>query len=322
MLHSLVHITNKKQLFPFYHLVSNNTPNFIKHLYTPKTENEFKQDLSVFLQYFESISLSQTIETKNFHFNNKKPSFHVTFDDGLSNFYHVIAPILLKRKIHATVFLNTDFIDNKDLFYRYKASLLIEKYNTSDKEKKIKMENFVAQQTNGIQKNVKDFLLEVNYQNKQVLNELANEINFSFSVFLQKEQPYLTTTQIKELQEQGFTFGSHSVNHPLYQKLPLEQQIKQTIESIDFLQKKFQIKHCAFAFPFYDTGITTDFFNKIKHKIEISFGTSGIKEDAIPFNLQRLDMEKNLGNTKTYLIKNYLKFVLQKPLNKHLMKRN
>ena len=50
----------------------------------------------------------------------------LSFDDGLREVYTIIAPILKERGLPATFFITTDFIDNKKLFYRNKASLLIE----------------------------------------------------------------------------------------------------------------------------------------------------------------------------------------------------
>ena len=321
MLQFLIHKTQKHQILPFYHYVANQVLAYIKHLYTPKTVNEFIRDLNTFLRYYESVNLTQTIQTNLHNTNNKKKSFHITFDDGLSNFYHVVAPILLKKNITATVFINTDFIDNKDLFYRYKASLLVEEYlNASNKKQKI-ITDFILHKTNGNTILPKEFLLNITYQNKELLNVLAEEINFSFSEFLTAEKPYLSTNQIKELQNQGFTIGAHSKDHPLYQDLSVEQQIQQTLESLHYLKKEFNIKHNTFAFPFYDTNISRDFFLGIEQEITLTFGTSNLKTDEIPFNLQRLDMEKNKGNAKLFLLKNYVKLLLQKQKNKHIIKR-
>lgn len=40
--------------------------------------------------------------------------------------YDVILPILEAKGIPATFFINSGFIDNKDLFFRFKASFLID----------------------------------------------------------------------------------------------------------------------------------------------------------------------------------------------------
>jgi peptidoglycan/xylan/chitin deacetylase (PgdA/CDA1 family) len=318
MLKQLINISQKKQIIPFYHYADNTNPAFIKHLYKPKNIAEFKTDLSILKQYFESIPLSQVIKDND---KNKKNTFHLTFDDGLSNFYHIIAPILIEKKIHATIFLNSDFIDNKDLFYRYKASLLIEEYIKADNQKKNIIETFITSLNNKKKTNPLNYLLEVDYSKRHILDKLAGKINYSFSDFLEQKKPYLSSNQITELQSQGFTFGAHSVNHPLYQNLSLNEQVYQTLDCLKNLKKQFNIKHNSFAFPFDDNNINLEFFNKIKNEINLTFGTSGLKDDIISFNIQRLDMEKNKSNTKYFLIKKYLKYLIQKSTNTNLISR-
>ena len=123
MLKRLIKISKQQLLLPFYHLVSDNEPEYVKGLYKSKTIQQFKNDLELFLKYYEPITLEDVILFNKGELKLLKPSFHLTFDDGLSNFYHVIAPILSKKNIPATVFVNTAFVDNKDLFYRYKEVL-------------------------------------------------------------------------------------------------------------------------------------------------------------------------------------------------------
>jgi hypothetical protein len=47
---------------------------------------------------------------------------------------------------------------------------------------------------------------------------------------------------------------SNSIPHPLYAKLPLEEQIRQTVESIRFFVEHFDLDYRAFAFPHLDAG--------------------------------------------------------------------
>jgi len=254
---------------PFYHLVSDKEPDFVKGLYKPKTVAQFKADLNVFLKYYEPISLEEVIQYNKGEIKLLKPSFHLTFDDGLANFHEIIAPILKEKNIPATVFLNTAFVDNKDLFYRYKKVLKIQHATC-------------------------------NIQN-----------------FLKKEKPYLTLKQIKELQKQGFTFGAHSVDHPLYANIDLTEQLKQTKDSLQWITDNLQEKYKAFSFPFYDTDVTKKFFKKMENYVDITFGTFGFKKDEITTNLHRLDMEKSTGKAKLFLIKEYLKLLPKKILGKY-----
>lgn len=273
MLKRLIKISKQQLLLPFYHLVSDNEPEYVKGLYKSKTIQQFKNDLELFLKYYEPITLEDVILFNKGELKLLKPSFHLTFDDGLSNFYHVIAPILSKKNIPATVFVNTAFVDNKDLFYRYK--------------------------------------------------EVLKDRNSTFNKpdFLKTEKPYLSVTQIKELQKQGFTFGAHSVNHPKYSTISLEKQLEQTIDSVEWVSKNLQEKHKVFSFPFYDIGVSKDFFKTIKGKINLSFGTSALNLDEISFNLQRIDMEKSGKNPLFFLVKKHFVFLIKKAMNKHIIYR-
>lgn len=229
---------------------------------------QFKADLDYFLKYYEPISLHDLIAIKNGEKELKKNSFHITFDDGLSEFYHVAAPILKEKGIPATVFLNSDFIDNQNLFYRFKVSLLIEEIYA-----------------NG--------LLDAPMGDMEAIDELAKENGIDFDNYLKKEQPYLNSTQIKELIVQGFTFGAHSKNHPLYSSLSLDDQLQQTKESIKWVTSQFELAYKAFSFPFTDDGVSKEFFDEIKNEVDITFGCAGLKKQTIPFHFQRLGMEKN-----------------------------
>jgi len=337
MLKSLLYNAENKLLLPFYHLVVDNSPLYITHLYKPKTIQGFKQDLDVLLNYYLPISLAEVIQINNEKQKLTKPSFHLTFDDGLRNFYTVVAPILLEKGIPATIFLNTDFVDNKDLFYRYKASLLIADFLIADTTKQGVYFEFVSkrqetrekrqevrgkkQETRNKRQEVKDFLLDINFQQKHFLDELATLVDYNFTHFLETEKPYLSTIQIKELQKQGFTFGAHSANHPLYSELSLSEQLKQTKTSLDWLQTNLLCKQKAFSFPFHDIDVSKQFFESIAPDLDISFGTSGLKKDEISFHLHRLDMEKSNTNTKQFLIKEYVKVVAKKTLGKYIVKR-
>lgn len=338
MLKSLLYNAENKLLLPFYHLVVDNTPLYITHLYKPKTVQAFKQDLDVFLNHYQPITLAEVILINKEKQQLAKPSFHLTFDDGLRNFYTDVAPILLEKGIPATIFLNTDFVDNKELFYRYKASLLIADFLNANQAKQNVYFEFVKKRQEVRDKkqelrsknqdirhktqDVPSFLLDINFQQKHFLDELATLVNYSFTYFLEMEKPYLSTIQIKELQKQGFTFGAHSANHPLYSELSLEEQLNQTKTSLDWLQTNLNCKQKAFSFPFHDIGVPKHFFESIVPDLDISFGTSGLKKDEISFHLHRLDMEKSNTNTKQFLIKEYVKVVAKKTLGKYIVKRN
>ncbi len=317
ILKNLISGSKQRVLLPFYHKVTDDKNSFAKDLYIPRKIIDFKNDLDVLLKYYKSISLQEFISISK-QKSIKENYFHLTFDDGLSNFYKVVAPILLEKKIAATVFINTDFVDNKSLFYRYKASLLYQIYEKSTTNNKNKFYDFFNEKGT-----VKERLFAINYQNKLFLDELASVVNYSFEEYLEKEKPYLTSHQIQELIDMGFTIGAHSKSHPLYSMISLDEQLDETIESINWLVNKFQLNYKAFSFPHTDLEVTYDFFEKLAktNEIDVSFGTSGIKKDTLKTNFQRIVFEIAKPNMENYLIKEYIKYLLKIPLFKNVMPR-
>ena len=130
-LRSLIRLTGQTTLFPFYHTVSGQALPHVIHLYPLRTEQEFEADMDEMLRYFEPLSFSdyleRTVKPKG------KPHMVLSFDDGLSECHAFIAPLLKKKGIPAAFFLNNHFIDNRGLFYRYKASILIDRIKSEPK---------------------------------------------------------------------------------------------------------------------------------------------------------------------------------------------
>lgn len=263
---TLIKKTEYHIVLPFYHAVADENPIHIKNLYQARGIEAFKNDLDFLLENYKSISLQELIKINKKGGTIEKNCFHLTFDDGLSEFYEVVAPILKERGVHATVFLNSDFIDNKKLFFRFKASILFEA--TENEE-----------------------VLQLSYKDNHILDGLAAENKFDFNTYLKKHQPYLTTNQINELIGEGFTFGAHSKDHPLYKELSLEEQIKQTKESLETVKTQFNLDYSVFSFPFTDDGVSLELFESIYKDTDLTFGCAGLKEDSAKNHLQRIPME-------------------------------
>lgn len=286
----LVKATGQRLFLPFYHSVQQDQPlAHIQHLYDLRTMENFEKDLDFLLQHYQAIDLSGLLEQLKSGVPFKTNTFFLSFDDGLREIVDWIAPLLLKKGIPATYFLNSQFVDNKDLFFRYKASLLVDHLQ---KEKISESSRKVIQDILGTS-DISSSILKVNYQNRKLLDRIAEHLEISFLDFLQTQQPYLQSNQIKALIEQGFTVGSHSIDHPLYHELDINEQFRQTKESQNFINQHFPQTVKAFAFPFTDHGVSASFFQKIKTEqiLDLSFGTAGLKQDSIAFHLQRFPVE-------------------------------
>ena len=300
LIRTLQKITKKKIVVPFYHTVAEQPLPHFKHLYRMKTVKEFQEDLDFLLKHFEPIDAEML---HHLHINKiapKKPVFHLTFDDGLKEMYEIVAPILLEKGVPATFFVNSGFIDNKALFYRFHASLAIENLQKEEK----------------LTGSIKNEILSCSYEDKEKLFQYFSQQQVDD--FLKKEPPFLTTAQIQALSKQGFTIGAHSIDHPYFYKTSFVEQVRQTLESLDFVASVVNQKLRLFAFPFTDFNVAKSFFEEIEPFVDLSFGTAGLKNDLIPYNLQRVGTEETKAKSlRAVLEKEYVKYVVKFFLRKN-----
>ena len=319
----LIRLSGRRLLLPFYHMVSDDDPVHIRHLYPATTVSRFHADLDFFLKRYTPVSASTLID----RLKNRRPveenSFFLSFDDGFREFHDIVAPILLKRGIPATCFVNSAFIGNKEMFFRLKASILIERI-------------LVKPLSPGQAKEIGDILsgenipfrsaydlLMVTSRNREVLDRIAPLVEVSFADYLSRHQPYLTTDQIGALIRQGFTVGAHSVSHPYYYMLTEEEQVRETLDCIRYLADHFSVMDRLFSFPFTDFNVRKSFFETIGKDIDLTFGTAGLKRDEIKTNLQRTGMEKFGSAGAADIVKpEYLFFILKRLAGKHIIRRH
>ena len=308
---------------PFYHAVEDEPKPYLKHAYPVKTAKAFEKDLDELLHFFEPVD---TETLMNWIQDGQKPakrSFWLSFDDGLSSFYTVAAPILKRKGIPAACFVNTDFIDNKGLFFRYKAGLITEQIDTLNEAgiRNLSVKLGITPKRDLL----KDRIQQIAYTEKETLDQLAGIIGFDFGEFLRNEQPYLTSDQINSLLKDGFTIGAHSLDHPKYNEISPDEQVRQTILSVSELEKRFKIKDPLFSFPFTDDGLPTAFFkniNKNPGSPVITFGTAGMKRDQITSNLQRIPMEFSSKSAMDIIRTEYVYYVLKSFVGKNKLKRH
>ncbi len=282
----MVKLTGQSLVFPFYHTVARDQLPHITHLYRMRSVEAFEQDLEDLLRWFEPVSIGAVLKEPGMAKNGRK--MVLTFDDGLAECHQIIAPLLRKKGVPALFFLNNDFIDNRALFFRYKASLLIHalRENCCAREKAA---DYLAIQEDQAEEAIR----LATYAQQPLLEGLAAELDLSFSDYLKDHPVYMTTGQVKELLSWGFDIGGHSMDHPLLSALDPGDIITQVISSVDELQQRFGVSTRYFSFPFTSDGIPEHVIDALlgKHQMDALFGTAGIKRTGKPGFMQRIPME-------------------------------
>lgn len=272
-------------LFPYAHVVSDVVPLHIRHLHAVPSVAQFKSNLDFLARNYRALELSQLPGIADCH-NSKRPAcgFVLSFDDGMREVYDLIAPILREKGIPAVFFLNSATVDNQQLMWRHKVSLLIErsKQQPASVPPQLRLQPGATTASR---------LKRLRFAHEPILDEIARFFEVDFSAYLRKAKPYLTTDQVMRLAQDGFEFGAHGHSHPHFEEITIEEQKQQVNRSVCFV-RQLGLPCRSFAFPFNDRGVPISVFNHIRDlNIAFSFGTSEARVDSIPFSFQRFALD-------------------------------
>lgn len=294
-------------ILPYYHIVSDQAVPHVKYLYRFRSVGDFVADIDFMLRHFVPIGLLDLIE----HLKRGQPlpgrPFLLTFDDGFREMHDVVAPILHAKGVPATFFLTTAFLDNKALGHNEKSSLLIEHLIHAGDPEILAAIHATLDRAAIASGDLSARLLAVTYHERSILDEIAIIAGYDFVKYLDATKPYLTGDQVQSLLKDGFTVGAHSIDHPQYKTLSLEQQLHQTRGSICELKQRFSLDYAAFAFPYSEVGVSKVLFDAVfgSGELDVSFGTRGLLADELPFHLQRFTMEKTSRRAKSIISRQY-----------------
>ncbi len=295
-------------LLPFYHVVSDQALPHIRN-YPYRNTTQFEAELDFLLRHYRPVALHDLLSESP----GGKHCFHLSFDDGLRECAEIVAPILMRKGIPATFFVNPAFVGNRKLFHRYKASLLLshsEKFPT--KTRLLKQEG-ISFKT----------LLQTPYHQQNKLDEIARNMELSFDDFLHEQKPYMEVDQLRQLMGQGFTLGAHSWDHPEFWLIGEAEQRNQMVKSLQWLKETLNPTIEAFAFPYTDTGVADTLIAALHREgvCRLSFGTAGVKQDTIAGHWQRFACETPLP-VATVLKRELVYYHMRRRLGKSYVNRN
>jgi peptidoglycan/xylan/chitin deacetylase (PgdA/CDA1 family) len=275
-------------------MVSDEEVLHVKHLYGYKRVKHFREDLDFLLKNYVSIGLLDVMEFLGKGNALPDKAVLLTFDDGFREMYEIVAPILWEKGVSAIFFVNSGFVDNRGLCYQHKASILVDRLRNGISSSLV---DEIQQVLGRAKLNCADIItsvLSLDYQHKDIIDEIASLMDLDFDNYLASSKPYLTSEQIEGLTSRGFFIGAHSIDHPFYSSLSLEDQLYQTEESIKFVREKFCLNYGAFAFPHGDSGVSGKFFMEIYASglINVSFGSAGMMNELFPRHIQRFSLER------------------------------
>jgi len=276
-----------------YHSVAPVPPPYLKHIYPIKTPEDFERDLVYLKAHFELIGYPELVERLRAGTKGRPNAVLLTFDDGYRECFTVIRPLLRKHGLSGVFFVATDFIDNRAMFYRNKASLCIEAV-AQRPEEGLQAVFEQLNRTCGLQLSDKPAFIRwmrgLNYRQRSLVDEVCTLLQIDPQQVLQTARPYMTGEQIKTLAEEGFTIGAHSRGHPKFNLLSREQIEAEILASCQAIQEITQQDEVPFAFPFSAYGVDRRLLARLvaRHRrVGYLFDSKGFRRDA-PFIVNRV----------------------------------
>lgn len=216
---------------------------------------EFEKQIRYLKENFVIYSIEKLVNVlKNNQIDNEgiKNIVVVTFDDGYKDNYVYAYPILKKYKIPASILLVTDYVDKGKMFWwdeikyilchtkRKKINLLnLGTFLLTDGEKKFNCFLFL----------LKKFKKMSNKLKNKYINDLQNVCNVIIPLD-SGEKIILSWDEIREMKDNGISFGAHTLTHANLENIHLEEAEKEIVQSKAMIEKKVKTNVRSFSYPY------------------------------------------------------------------------
>lgn len=285
-------LTDGKLIVPYYHVVSDERVPYVEGLYPYRTVGQFREDLEFFLREYQPISIDDLRRHVWEKVALPRRAFLLTFDDGFACLHGVVAPMLEAKGVPAVFFLITSCLDNREMAVSNQAAVLASSLARASMSVRRMVEGLLDE-AQVRRAPLESRLLQLGQEHGSVVGRIAAILDVDIREYLSKHRPYLSSDQARSLARRGFAIGAHSIDHPRYRTIPLEEQLRQTRESLRTIRAEVDPASASFAFPHSDAGVALDFYRALsqEHPVTLCFGTSDMRRDPVAFSFQRFSME-------------------------------
>ena len=283
----------RKSIDFFYHAVSDEPMEHVRHLYPVVPLEQFEKALDYLQKRHQFVAYDKVHDHRLKGKSLPAQATHLSFDDGFSACFSVVRPILLQRSIPCTFFLSTDWIDNRAMFYRNKISLCVDRLTINPAL--ISKINAWTPDDKSLETTIR-WLKELRLPDIELINTVCDALDVDWQKFLEEFQPYLTIQQIQQMHAEGFTIGAHTITHRKLKDLSETEIEVEIVESCKTIKEITAQEIVPFSFPHSAFGIDRSLLSDIRARypfIGLLFDTKGVRKD-VNFIVNRVWAERPL----------------------------
>lgn len=260
--------------------------------------NVFARQMNYLIKHYQVLSLDDFVSALEAN-NLPENAVCLTFDDGYKHLETQLLPVIQHFEIPATVFLTTDFLDNKrsawweNLRVAIFNSPLI-KIAFQGKNYPIRTKSQKWQTLKIIQKALKSYSGSEREKKVSELRKILKTPDYYFGI--QYPNPFLTSGQINKLVKNGITIGAHTKSHPILSQVDQRTAREEICGSRRILEERFNSAVHFFSYP---NGNPDDFSedtieilkdSQFKAAVTLIPGKSGPGDNL--FRLKRIEIDE------------------------------
>lgn len=237
----------------------------------------------------------------------------ITFDDGYLDCYQKAFPILLKHKIKATFFITTAFVESNKIPWWDEIAYIL-RQSLGQPFRSIANNKTTLLTLENIDKQIELTLFEAKRLKDKTVYDVLKDLRKRYpeaATLLEKEstQLFMDWRQLNEMTDAGMIIGSHTVNHSILAKLPIQQQRFEIVESKHIIEANLNSVITSIAYPVGRYHCFNEIsFNLVKEAgYQLGFNNEPGKNKSMinPFSINRICIENNeINNLKMNCILN------------------
>ena len=244
-------ITRKKPRIFVYHRFCSKKQNFDHRV----SEISFEAQIVEMKKYGTLMSFSSCLEYFNANGRWPERAVVITVDDGYRDFYTYAYPILKRHKTPATLFVTTDFVDQKIWLWPDKLDFALrntslEKFDVTLQHGDIKtfdLEN--GRNLFAVWKFLSDYCIaSPDKERQRVIDAVISALRVHVPEKPTDEYSAVNWGEVKEMAENGIEIGSHTISHPILSKIDPDQLVKEVCLSKNVLETQLDTQIKSFCY--------------------------------------------------------------------------
>ncbi|OJT20880.1 hypothetical protein BO221_28695 [Archangium sp. Cb G35] len=211
----------------------------------------FEEHVAFLARQYQPVLLSELVAGLEGRARLPRRAVALTFDDGYRNNLYLVAPILARHGVPATIFITTGLVGTDGWMWGYE---LEEIFSRSPPEQVCQASEDPAIMRLGslglgprvLMSACVEYLKELPHES---MLDIVGRMRAKFPVPVNDENRFLSWEEVRELAHQGFELGAHTRSHPILTRLPLAEVERELRSCRDTLEEKLGVRPALFSYP-------------------------------------------------------------------------